>query len=465
MSKSNMEISQPQNSMQIKKQKYNQAKIQQFEPLISNGKLEIQSNDSLKSLDFIESLDIEKLEIINCKNIQPKLSSESITDLTIENCALENIDFTLNNIQILNLNNNNLSTSVKICSSSFKQLKELYLNGNKKLKINNIQGLLQLQKLNMANCDVYDITGLCELKNLRELCLDENDVDLSSIGCLNLDKLYLNKCNIRCVQELHEMIGLKELALSYNKFDIAPLETLIQLTKLELSSCSIKNLDVLRYMNNLTELNLSSNLNIDINGLQPLTQLKYLDLSQCSLKDISSLRYLKDLSVLYLSLNTNIDLTPLQYLTKLTKLVLWNCSIKDVYALSSLINLNELHLDENQIVYIEPLKELKKLKQLKVQYNKILDLQHIQNLNTISCESWDQRQPSYLELNLANMAKDINNVIITRRKIKQGQANITLQIQNTKQRVSLQQQNAYENLLLLSKLAAYLFQTLINDSQ
>jgi Leucine-rich repeat (LRR) protein len=188
--------------------------------------------------------------------------------------------------------------------------------------------LKNLQKLNLRDNDVSDLTPLANLTRLEYLDLYSN-------------------MNIKSIQPLEHLTNLKTLILANVPVgeQTSVIANFKDLEHLNLRNCGIKDLGFLAGMDNLDYLNLYSDTEIqDIQILQEFTGLHTLILSNVSIGD----------QIVYLK-----DLTHLRYLN------LCNTDISDISSLSHLINLLYLNIHSNEkISSIEPLKNLTALQTL-----------------------------------------------------------------------------------------------------
>ncbi|CAL6038740.1 leucine-rich_repeat domain-containing protein [Hexamita inflata] len=181
-----------------------------YKKCIIKNKLIIENNEKLKSLRFIQNLNITDLQIQQCINTTFDVALSNLKSLTATNCKLND------------------------------------LKG-----IQNITGLIEL---NLSHNTIIDISQISKLTNLQILDLRSNSiVDLRPIGKLPSKQLGLFKNNIQdisCLQNLNEII---ELNLAYNEIiDISALALLKQLKHLSL----YKNKVV--HINSLTSFQFSS---------------------------------------------------------------------------------------------------------------------------------------------------------------------------------------------------------------
>ncbi|CAL6028595.1 leucine-rich_repeat domain-containing protein [Hexamita inflata] len=264
--------------------KIDQQMIEKYTNKIENHALKIEEELNVFNLEFIQYLDINKLELKNCCNLQPKLINNHIKELIVNNCD----DFNLEEFQLENLEVLKCKCQVQFanCSLEFKdafvhsivkfnKLKELSLNDYFGVDISPLSQMTQLMKLSLVQCGLGNVDSLKYLVNLVELNISQNqNVDITPLKNLPLTVLNLSSCDFLNVEILASFIHVQELNLFGNEdIDITPIQNLLQIVKLDLSKCKLGNVSSLKKLVNLKELNISLNKNIDISQLQYLPQL------------------------------------------------------------------------------------------------------------------------------------------------------------------------------------------------
>ncbi|CAL5989825.1 DUF2252_family protein [Hexamita inflata] len=256
--------------------------IEKYQNLIQYEALTIWSDKDLKSLNFINSLNINTLEIYNCKNIIPKLESNIIKKLKIVNCKILSIkEFQLENLEVLCISNISNQLESKMLAQEinrFLKLKKLVLHGWI-IDTTQISQMTDLTNLGLSNCCLLTTEALrtyLPFVNLEKLNMFENQkISITSLQQMTrLTQLGLSGCGLFSVDALQPLINLEELQLHQNKgINITSIQYLINLTKLNLESCNLVSLDALRPLCKLEELDISWN---SIIYLQPIKELKYL---------------------------------------------------------------------------------------------------------------------------------------------------------------------------------------------
>ncbi|CAL6110231.1 leucine_Rich Repeat (LRR)-containing protein [Hexamita inflata] len=153
------------------KNSYEQYMINKYKYCNNDKWLTIIDNEELASFRFTDTLHITKLQIINCKQLNFVRVPLLLVDLTLNDCALNQI----NGIQLI------------------VHLKTLNLAHNSITDINPLKNLVELTYLDAQHNQLCKIDTLSYLVNLRELILNNNQIfDVSPLKQLNLRKLYLD---------------------------------------------------------------------------------------------------------------------------------------------------------------------------------------------------------------------------------------------------------------------------------
>ena len=297
-------------------------------------------------------------------------------------------------------------------------------------------GLQQLTRLDAANRQVKNLTGLEHATSLTYLALQNNDVsDLRALSSLvNLTFLRLHGNQINDLSPLANLTKLSTLLLDSNNItDLGPLANLTRLTTLVLGNNNITDISPLANIVNLERLELQNNRITDITPLENLTNLEHLythnnpifdpdspvvhipdpnlraglreilglpadspiplDLMRQvptlvfgarDITNIEGLQHATNLWYLNLSGNPISDISPLAALVKLERLDLLSCdNIVDVSPLSELYSLRHLELGKNKIRDVTPLANLHNLERLYINRNRIIDHSPLDNLQLL----------------------------------------------------------------------------------
>ena len=160
-----------------------------------------------------------------------------------------------------------------------------------------------LFRLDAKNANIGDLTGLEYATNLQSLWLDGEEVRPGIWG---------NSNSVSDLSPLEGLTQLERLDLWQNSVtDISALIGLTNLTHLGLVGNNISDMSVLTGLTNLESLWLDGNPIADISALAGLTQLIRLGLDSTSISDISALAGLTNLTWMRMERNNISDLSPL----------------------------------------------------------------------------------------------------------------------------------------------------------
>ena len=150
--------------------------------------------------------------------------------------------------------------------------------------------------------------------------LGKAEGDLTAEELAGIEKLDLSERSLTDLSDLAVLTGLKQLHLEKNNIaDLTPLAGLTLLTGLDLSYNSIADLAPLTGLRNLNTLSLVRNELTGIDALADLTRLTRLYLGGNDITDVTPLAGLTELKALYIDGNPRLtDTTPLEGLTGLT---------------------------------------------------------------------------------------------------------------------------------------------------
>ncbi|CAL6050265.1 leucine-rich_repeat-containing protein [Hexamita inflata] len=327
--------------------------------------LQIQNDNELENLSFVNKFNIQKLVVNDCNNVKFH-GVANVKALKVNECGLQSIDGIQN----------------------WNQLLELNLSGNKLESVAQLENLTQLKVLNLGSSiisqnQIENVEPLRGLVNLTNLYLDSNQIQnvepLRGLVNLTTLQLYLNQ--IQNVEPLRGLVNLTTLQLYLNQIqNVEPLRGLVNLTNLFLDSNQIQNVEPLRGLVNLTTLQLSENKIQNVEPLRGLVNLTNLYLDSNQIQNVEPLRGLVNLTTLQLYLNQIQNVEPLRGLVNLTTLQLYLNQIQNVEPLRGLVNLTNLFLDSNQIQNVEPLRGLVNLTTLQLSENKIENVEPLRGL-------------------------------------------------------------------------------------
>ncbi|CAL6009297.1 Conserved_hypothetical protein [Hexamita inflata] len=214
---------------------YDQIMTEKYLPQIAAGSLKIDSNTLLKSLEFIQNMNIYRLELINCPQIPPILNCNSIKELSLNDCNVSDFNSlqldSLEKLFIQYMNNKNIEeheqkenadkykyVSFKLIYNivKFSQLKELSINGYVAVDISPLYKMIQLTKLSLVQSGLGNVDSLKYLINLKELNLSNNNqiFDISPLYYLKqLSVLNLCFCGLYSIETLKYLINLEDVQL------------------------------------------------------------------------------------------------------------------------------------------------------------------------------------------------------------------------------------------------------------
>ena len=311
------------------------------------------------------------------------------------------------NLERLELHDNQISDLSPL--ADLTSLTELRLGDNQISNVSPLASLTSLTRLFIGGNQIGDVSPLAHLRGLTELWLNDNQLaDISPLADLtNLRWLYLNGNQITDVTPVTYIAGLLELWVYDNPIaDTSPLASLAGVTVLGEITFPDSNLEAAvreaidksegRILTSdlvaITSLSLPAEGIVDLTGLEYFLNLKRLELGDNQISDLSPLAHFRDLTELRLNDNRIADMSPLAGLTSLTTLWLEGNQIGDVSSLVSLTNLTELWLNDNQIIDIEPLADLTGLTALWLQDNRITDVGPLADL-AATTRLWLQNNP------------------------------------------------------------------------
>ncbi|CAL6071930.1 Sec7_domain-containing protein [Hexamita inflata] len=193
----NRELDKYNNNNSSEKRKVDQAQILMYKKKIENGSLQIQYNNKIRSINFVNHLKLTKLSLKQCLNVTFDYFC-NITTLHVIDSELTKLDGIQQMVQLieLNLSKNKLQNAsllahltnletLYICENSFEdlqclqtlvQLTSLDASNNKLLKVDGIQYMMSLQKLSLNNNQLIDATLLGTLEKLKSLNLQSNSL-------------------------------------------------------------------------------------------------------------------------------------------------------------------------------------------------------------------------------------------------------------------------------------------------
>ncbi|CAL6066672.1 leucine-rich_repeat-containing protein [Hexamita inflata] len=250
---------------------YDESMIEKYRGKIQNKSLGIAGDVNLKSVKFLQVLDVQTLNLYNCHGLEFKYVPTNITNLISYDCKIQ----TLMGIQ------------------QMKQLEALTVNEIDIQDYHVIQDLVKLKKLHLFGKGINDLEFLRSLAYLENVAFTSKTIkDFSALSNLHyLTELSLNETMIK---------------------NLTPLKQLKGLAHLELWNNGIEEISIIQYLTNLTYLQLGFNFIVDIQPLSRLTYLKSLYLSNNLILQVNALQNLIDLYNFDLEYNFITDFSPIQ---------------------------------------------------------------------------------------------------------------------------------------------------------
>ncbi len=248
------------------------------------------------------------------------------------------------------------------------------------LDIKNLTGLetaVNLERLNLDNNLISDISPLAELMKLRRLDLEENlIIDLSPLeGLISLEDLHLGPNLVSDISSLAGLINLRHIRLHNNAIsDLSPLAGLTKLETIGMSHNPLADLSPLSGLTNLHNFHGWGTPVVNLAAIAKLPKLREINVCGGEISDISALADAKGLKSLYLPGNGVSDLSPLKGLTNLTHLSFEHNNVSDLSPLEGLNNLTWIDFRDNEISDVSPLSELSNLTWLDLSQNRITDV-------------------------------------------------------------------------------------------
>ncbi|APH16212.1 leucine Rich Repeat family protein [Clostridium sporogenes] len=304
--------------------------------------------------------------------------------------------------------------------SDLENIKELDFHNVHIEKLNGIENMTALEKLNLSGTDIKDISLLKYLINLKEVNISNTSIsDITALeSSIYIRYLNLNKTEITTLEAIKKFEYIEKLYVSGTKINTVP--QLSSLLELDLSNCNINDISFINYLHNLTYLNVGklkykSNILSNISFVSSLEKLEYLSIANTDVVNIDVLRNLINLRKLDITGCAKINTQVLNHveiigneivnfgdkvlereirelinnysepiykrqLSSITKLELSGRGIVDLQGLESMENLTYLDLSNNEISNIDSIKKIVNLKKLVLHKNKIGSIKSIESL-------------------------------------------------------------------------------------
>ena len=299
-------------------------------------------------------------------------------------------------IDSLIFNDSNLTTVIyQELYNLLKDEDDRYLvKGGQILNVNH-EVISRVEKLDLFNSNISDITGLGNFDNLKDLNISKN-INIRTLEplkyCSNIEILNASETSVGDnISAIKELKNLKTLILNN-----------IGMTKIDSINNLIKNISDNGEELLLEELDISANLLNNINGIENITSLKKLSVTSNNLTEIP-------------------DLSNLLMLNRLTA---YSNKITKIPKLSNSSNLKYILLSDNKITDISELGKLGSIIELELNNNLLddSDLENIKNTritNTLNLAGNCITDISAIKANISNirvldisknMIKDVSSI-------------------------------------------------------
>jgi len=234
---------------------------------------------------------------------------------------------------------------------------------------------------------IGNLEGIQYCTGLERLELDDNEiVDVSALaGLTHLEELSLNDNAIIDISPLADLTNLENLSLSMNEIvDISPLSGLANLTYLHLADNPIVHVSPLATLTQLEWLTLNYNDIVDIGSLSELPNLWMLQIADSETTDIDAIL---EFPAIYGLMVSGISQRDFERIVStwpdIAMLAVISAHVTDISPVANLGNLVNLWLDENEIIDLSPLAGLVDLTQLDVSDNDIADISVLLDLPSL----------------------------------------------------------------------------------
>lgn len=191
----------------------------------------------------------------------------------------------------------------------------------------------KIEKLDLADAGISDLTSLQHFAGLKELNLANNTVsDISALsGLTKLEVLNLENNLMSDLSALSGLVKLTRLDLNANNIsDLSPLAGLTRLTMLDIRSNKISDISAVRDMSLMEELYMSENADLqDLSPVSDMPSLRYLSVKKTSVSQIDPVKKDRNLHNLIISWTDVSDISAVDSLPDLSYLDIRNCPVKD----------------------------------------------------------------------------------------------------------------------------------------
>ncbi|CAL6092620.1 leucine-rich_repeat domain-containing protein [Hexamita inflata] len=336
--------------------------------------LSINNENNIQSLKFIKQLEIKKLTLNQCEQVNFNDIPDQLQELqVIGDCKLNGIE---------NSNIQSLICKYDMGQTYFHQQENALQRKTEYNFIPNLNNMKYLEYLQLSGFNQINFEDFANIKPLKHLDLSGNGQIFKSefINLQSLTHLDMSRSNISNIESLNQIKSLQNVNLSNNKIvDISALQDLGNISHLNLSGNQITK-PVFCENCSLIFLDLSYNERIDTTQLSNLVFVEQLFLVNTNIQDISFLTQLNNIKVLDISLNNINSLNSLSKMKQLTTLLASVNQIDSIADLHACQQLQTLLINQNKISDISVIQHMQMLEEVDVSNNSITDISHIQNL-------------------------------------------------------------------------------------
>ncbi|CAL6070647.1 leucine-rich_repeat domain-containing protein [Hexamita inflata] len=386
---------------------YNVDMYFKFVTSIVNNVLQIYNDQMLTDFGFTSEMNIHTLNIQNCKNVKLPFQNELKYLKTDNSGALINYPEVVllkapNQITSLTIDNCELTNIVGI--ENMKQLQYLNLKDNQIVLIEQLQRLTNLKQVLVDNNFILDLQYLAD-PNWISLQKAPTDPDLkayltdtNSTLTLEAFKAQTAPKKAKSDQLIAQLLVKQDNDLR-NKYQPA---TKFQTLYVENDS-NIKDLKFAEQLD-LIEIILKQCTNVRFS--RNPGNLQYLSLQDCNISYLSGLQNLQQLKKLQITNSPLRSLSHISTLVNLLSLQITGSKLTNIVGISNLKQLQYLDLSENSIISIQPLSQLLKSNQFNQLYldnNFITDLEWL-----VPNKDWICRQRVPAESDYQNYITDAN---------------------------------------------------------
>jgi internalin A len=310
-----------------------------LEQLILNGNWQLEDISVLSLFHNLVKLDLSTTVVTDLSSFK---NMAKLKELYLGNCFLK---------------------SIKGIEGS-TQLKVLDLSQNQLTDVTALGALSGLEELDLSRNEINNITPLAGLTNLKRLLLSAREERgehrrVASVqalqGLKNLEYLDVRNNVITDLSVLTGADNLKTLLIGANPIrDYSFIAALGSLATLDMSGSQVKDLSFLKEMTSLKRLVLSNSAGLSLSGIEGAPWLAELVADRCKITDLAPLEKNIELKLISFNENEIVDLTALKHLAQLEHVLLRSNRIESIAPLAQLSKLRTLELTDNPLASTLP---------------------------------------------------------------------------------------------------------------